>query len=1084
LSYLLDHCSRLLKADVVHESKAVEEFSVKDTKRITQSFHEASKVKLVAAAAAATTEKQPLFQSLITDTLRIISEDEIETKLSNAMSKLPYVINKSAVIADDVVELELQATDLIANLFEFVEYIINGGELRELLVLLKVLFTLLESSSEPESIPFEEKLSNKVLLKLKNTALDSTYSEILLKLGEYGLIGKKDIVDMVNLMTEQDRLQTFDCYPRLLIQSGQPGKLRSLEVQGNAVGFLSGVFVKADSGCSYFEVTLKGCSVGTLGIRVGWGICGSHLSDSDSREILLPGDTADSWTFDGSCGGHLYHNATFIGNTRREEAIVSNNLNGNENKEDCNSDVIGTGNDDLSSVLTSDVAVSEPTVSTGECQKQEVFISEPESEIRTTAEGNNTEIYESNSNGEVGDMIISTTSSIVAADSPASSSVNLISPSANHTESFPSAIDPESSIFASINSAHGGDVKETQPIIPPSTTQPLSLSSSSSESKTVTEGVKDITPSIASSSRSILSREDHFKAFMRTLKVGLDIEVIHSLMTQEGLSEEDIDNFISQEKGNETVGTVVPSLLDETSDKETKKILLQKNRDFIKSCESLEVARVLAYAAGGIVLGNQEDGIVIAESDEEPYPPYPIPCEGKSEINSVSSKDGVVWSTGTVVGCLLNTNTGEISYYVDGKKVGSGSHIDISMKEKLLHGRTLCPVFSCNSTAGLEFNIGQLPFLHEPVLRSSVQDSVVPYPIVSLSDLFEIRTELKVLDNEGNNEKILSSSRSAAFAVVDGEKVGDQQEIEQTLIHPVLSSRKSPYLRLGYIPSTSSPSDSFKSSDSNDCCDMILIKSSKVSVSEGFTVEISTRMLQDPFDESCGILSETGLVQNQILFSFSLFNANDKVTECSLFVTKEGALSFMVKMDNGLDSTMSVVAYTTIPHVVLPLIWNHISLVITTKLNKKQKNIGNILILLNGIPVGSFMSPELNIFLASPNCLMGQMMLGRLSDTTDDVNKKDLIDVTKFKNLDRFHANRSEERDEKSVNLDVVSKSISDGTVAVKVSDFSHWIGDICEFRLWNNARYYLLYGICKSIMLWFSRYLSKYTFYTRCCRS
>jgi hypothetical protein len=462
---------------------------------------------------------------------------------------------------------------------------------------------------------------------------------------------------------------------------------------------------------------------------------------------------------------------------------------------------------------------------------------------------------------------------------------------------------------------------------------------------------------------------------------------------------------------------------------------------------------VLALAAGGIVLGNQEDGIVVAESDKEPYPPYPIPCEGKSENNAGSSKDGVVWSTGTVVGCLLNTNTGEISYYVDGKKIGSGSQIDISMKEKLLQGRTMRPVFSCNSTAGLEFNIGQLPFLHEPVLWSSVQESIVPYPIVSLSDLFEIRSELNILDNEGSDENILSTSRSAAFTVVDEEKVSDQQEIEQTLIHPVLSSRKSPYLRLGYNPSSSSPSELFKSSNSNDCCDMIFIKSSKVCVSEGFTVEISTRMLKEPYDESCGILSETKLGQNRILFSFSLLNANDKDIECSLFVNKEGALSFMLKMDNGLDSTMRVVAYTTIPHVVLPLIWNHISLVITAKLYKKQKDIGNILILLNGIPVGSFMSPELNVFLASPNCLMGPIVLGKFSDTTDDANKNDVINVTKLKNLDG-QAIRSEERDEKEcVNLEVTSKSISDGSVAVKVSDFSHWIGDICEFRVWNNTR-------------------------------
>jgi hypothetical protein len=95
------------------------------------------------------------------------------------------------------------------------------------------------------------------------------------------------------------------------------------------------------------------------------------------------------------------------------------------------------------------------------------------------------------------------------------------------------------------------------------------------------------------------------------------------------------------------------------------------------------------------------------------------------------------------------------------------------------------------------------------------------------------------------------------------------------------------------------------------------------------------------------------------------------------------------------------------------------------------------------------------------------MVLGDFDTATDNADKSD---TTKFENLDEPQANENVDKDKKTRNdLDAVSTSISDGSVVVKKSDFLHWIGDICEFRQWNCARY-------GARQLWCCYHLSKHT--------
>ena len=76
------------------------------------------------------------------------------------------------------------------------------------------------------------------------------------------------------------------------------------------------------------------------------------------------------------------------------------------------------------------------------------------------------------------------------------------------------------------------------------------------------------------------------------------------------------------------------------------------------------------------------------------------------------------WSTGNIVGCLLNTTNNTVSYYINGKFLVT-IPINTTPSNTLTTPTTAnvtsyCPVFHCPAGSGLEFNIGQLPFEYFP----------------------------------------------------------------------------------------------------------------------------------------------------------------------------------------------------------------------------------------------------------------------------------------------------------------------------------------------------------------------------------
>ena len=410
IKYLLEHCSSLVRIDYSTEKTHTEEFSSRDIKRAAQFFDEAAKVRIAADNQRKQQQLQYKCPGLFANIIRIISDVEKDKALADALKILPYIksqtttknteitiatnYNKSEddeytlplLVAPAAVAVVTAGTvdeiNYVSELIEFIHYVNGTGSLRGTLVLLKLLFTILEHPDIQITFrkflsteySFEKPLVNVGFENIENKDLNSkdennskrssTVTPGLLKdIERSNLIGKNDIINIIELMNEQDRLLNFDCYPRILLESGSPEKLRALEVQGSVTGYIGGVFVKPNTGHSYFEVTLKGCNVGALGLRVGWGLCGvstlqtntatvpntkkttntnetikssknlnisnagaSKRRNSYENENIscdLPGDSERSWTFDGSCGGHLYHNAKKLMEIRNEETLKS-----------------------------------------------------------------------------------------------------------------------------------------------------------------------------------------------------------------------------------------------------------------------------------------------------------------------------------------------------------------------------------------------------------------------------------------------------------------------------------------------------------------------------------------------------------------------------------------------------------------------------------------------------------------------------------------------------------------------------------------------------------------------------------------
>ena len=830
LRYLLEHCAALLRVEIAPEKKLVDEFAPKDLKRLALFFDERLSQRLVQQQ-----QESPVQfvggSTLFAEAIDFIATVERDKKLWDVLQSLSYMRNHTGeqpavVIGNDgdsnisngsevVDEAQSanQAVDALAvaptpskTIASFVDYVISAGNLRTILVLLKLLLCLVETNGT----------SNEALKQLKELAVNDRHAWLSLcdRLSKGDLINRQGVASVIELMDERERLQSFACSPRILLLSGTPGKLRALEVQGVAVGVVGGIYVRPNTGYSYYEVTLKGCSPGSLGVRIGWAMWGNSNSSSiagsqkhqagetGNDELValvstsssegnvmwaLPGDGNDSSAFDGACGGHLFQQAAEVAARRRRDAPPS---------------VVAVASTDRDPVTV-------PVVT-------------------------------DNKDDEV-----------VAGSDKDATAVSSVETNSSDPLPVPTS---DSSSSSSTAIAAGAAIDGN------------GVSSSQDQSS--------IAPPPRSSSQTI-PKEQHFKTFMRMVGTGENMATIQNLMASEGLSEEDIAAFIALEhalpsddnnsdknNNNENAASVadISSMLDKLEDMDMPPMLSGSGPLPSANLSTvLQGARDKAFWSGGIDMLNagsdQPDSkgaavikdataatTATAESSSTQsspgsgesiegsvFPPMPaksfssfsadassshrVNGSGGHGTSNSSSSPTVNWTSGTVVGCLLNTCNGEINFYVDGKRIGKSGMISggtaVTWQES--SNVNACPVFSCISSAGLEFNIGQFPFRFEPTLRDLKMEKEPPRPVESLADLFETYK---------SNDECASVSVGAEESSADGvesvaAEVGSttpgptavskasptlsaEESLQQQEIRSVLQAARSTFLRLGH----------------------------------------------------------------------------------------------------------------------------------------------------------------------------------------------------------------------------------------------------------------------------------------------
>ena len=802
----------MLRVEIAPEKKLLDEYASKDLKRLALFFDERLSQRLVQQQ-----QETPIQfaggSTVFAEALDFIATVERDKKLWDVLQSLSYMRNHTVEqpvvvgngsegsisngneVVEEVQSAYTQAVTAVAvasapsrSIASFIDYVINAGNLRTTLVLLKLLLCLVETNAS----------SNEAFKQLQELAANDRDSWLSLcdRLSKCDLINRQGVASVIELIDERERLQSFSCSPRILLLSGTPGKLRALEVQGVAVGVVGGVYVRPNTGHSYYEVTLKGCSPGSLGVRIGWAIWGNSNSSSSiagsqkqpgetgSDEIValaptttsegtmmwaLPGDGNDSITFDGACGGHLFQHAAEVAARRRRDVPPPV--------------IVASSTDDKSvAVVSSAVSVA--------------------SDKDTTT----------------------------ASPIEAKSSDPLPVPSSDSSSS--------SSTTTAAGAPTDGNGVSSNPDLS-STATPPSLSQT-------------------------IPKDQHFKTYVRMVSTGEDMATIQSLMASEGLSEADIAAFVALERAlpsddsnsdknnnsNEKAATVVDisTMLDKLEDMDMPPMLSDSRPQRSTDLSTvLQDARDKAYWSGGIDMLNAESdkpaskgdtagkdatAATVGESNSAQsspgskesiegsvFPPMPAKsfssfsanassphhANGSGGFGTSASSPTVNWTSGTVVGCLLNTNNGEINFYVDGKRVGKFGMISDANAVTWQAASTVyaCPVFSCTSSAGLEFNIGQLPFRFEPTLRDLKMEKEPPRPVESLADLFETYKS----NDEGLSESIDEVENSAEVAAeVGGDGASPALSLEEAMqlqqqqqeIHSVLYAARSTFLRLGH----------------------------------------------------------------------------------------------------------------------------------------------------------------------------------------------------------------------------------------------------------------------------------------------
>lgn len=912
LGYLLEHCSTLLKIENVAEKTFNEEFTPKDIKRTALYFDAAVKAKRKAEV-----EKQPTCHcpELFSDLLQFITEKESNESLANSIAKLPYAQPKAVVAgAADETEKNVEDANHLSQLKEFVKHINTAGNLRGRLVLMKFLLTILELSPEVKAA-YERTLTGHSIEDNSSLKSNRFPESTLQELRKSNLIGRKDISKILDIINEKDRLQIFDCHPRLILKSGNPSKLRALEVRGAVTGFIGGVFVRPNRGFSYFEVTLKGCSLEALGVRIGWGLSGVEVDDDDlenerrnaKNEVHdLPGDYGDCWTFDGSSGGHYFHNAKALRDLRANEVKLQDV----DTKERTNEHV---------QISSPQSPVQKPT---SEVHHTEVKSLEASVLLPPTTKNPVSAILDTrNISDATADVINNTAkegssaSSSASAPVPSQLVVGVPAPAADYC-AISAALASMDKQIADIDFSALLNVVRSNAAVTPPVQAALSGSEGVQErtpdrapegfTERVQEGVSDPlndTPDfdfvdytksltttdtfdllVDSQSNSPSGRAnsslfqantenfpaagsselegiegpvlDYAKVFIKMLKVGIDINTIsttstrsaiHALLTHENISDEAINDFIFEQKARDLCGANavegalmtndIPAVVE--TDAGSRGITaVSVEDDVLKSKASEERSRECALASGGVALTGSSEESADDSAQYQPFPPFPSMPDSDPSLALSSARSGkLVWCAGTVIGSLLNTHTGVITFFVNGKRIGS--EINISMGTFRTHAY---PVFSCTSAAGLDFNIGQVPFAFEPAISVSAAKNK---PMVCLASLFDTYPTPSPTPSTSSAGSLKQSGKNDRTCIEEsnvsreergpglGEKVDDmeiekeheekekekeeekkkeKEKMEEELLSvcsTVFSSLRSPFFRLGSFQPSVLPASKF-----------------------------------------------------------------------------------------------------------------------------------------------------------------------------------------------------------------------------------------------------------------------------------
>ena len=694
-----------------------------------------------------------LFKTLVAR----LSEKERNDDLLRAFQSLPYanakLARKKAALARTG-----DSEDIGQELMTFIEHSADVNSLPTYLVLLKLLLCLWE---EGNSAQFASSMM-----------LGDAISASQRLLAMYTIPDTTDLKAISCLEESNEQLQSFESAPRILLNSGHPSKLSTFEVQGKAVGVVAGVSVvppraAAGGGPQDFEATLKGR--GFAGIKVGWALCGADLGGSNTPL----GSNDEAWVFEGF-SEHFFHNATELSRARRisirsndstctaaePRRSIASAADTDDNKDDDgdgkeeNSLFSGLFNEsedagDLfdggsgaSNLGDLDEEDGEEEGEEGEGDGDE----EGERERGSARRRNRVEgSLDTDADGD-GDADSLLSHLLPYSDGGEATSSRNISRSHSHSRGHSGG--------GSGSTGHGAQAfldfmrEEDRGMGGGSGGGGGGGTSVGSDVGSVRRGYHPRHMLSAGSSAGAVGSASHLplpppasgwmaahfaissttaSATGASASAGSErAESRASNAATAAMSETSEHSFGSSAAGGGGATVVTVATEEKEGSRDGKGGSAGKAANTLQLLEKSNRNRA-ALKAGGVTLDpvlplNSASSGSAGEGD----------CDGGSQHGGGDREDaasncsnGSCWSAGSVLGCLLLPASGEMRFFLDGACVGAAP---VRLPASRFAACGVCPVFSCNPSAGLEINIGQAPYKYEREVLAHLECSPAAAP--------------------------------------------------------------------------------------------------------------------------------------------------------------------------------------------------------------------------------------------------------------------------------------------------------------------------------------------------------------------